>query len=89
MVLKRLPYVPFEGVSRLDLFIHLWRKEPVQIPPIAFRPVHGQVGILEELLRLGLVIGVDGDSQAGTRSDLLTVEHDRLGDQLEEFSCPG
>ena len=70
---------------RKHSLVHLGLEEPVAALPVALRPVHGGVGVSDQLLRSGRrALRDHRDPDAAAQRQLLVGHGERLGEGLED-----
>ena len=64
----RLAQIEFQRAPRLHARVHLGLEEPIGAAAVGLGAVQRQVGVLQQLVRLGAVVRRHGDADAGVRS---------------------
>jgi hypothetical protein len=86
-------FVPFEGASEatfqgqalLCLAFHVGKENLIGVFAIVLGVIHGGIGMLEEFVHVGGIIGAGADADAGADIEFVTIDQDRLGQAGDAF----
>ena len=81
---QRLAQLALQGDRATRRDVHLGGEEPVRVAPGLLRPVHRELGVLEQGLDGAAVGGGHGDADAGADVDLAGADHERRGERLAQ-----
>ncbi len=70
----RVPQVPLQRVTLLQALVHLRLEEAGGAPPVLLRPVKGDVGALQEVVRSQPVRRVERNPDAGADQELMALD---------------
>jgi hypothetical protein len=76
--------VQFEAAARLHAGVHLGLEEAECPAPLELRPVEGEVGALEQAIRVGAVARRHRDADAGADGEQLPLDHVGAADQVDD-----
>src|SRR5437762_2730541 len=68
--------------ARLHPRVHLLFEEAIDTTSPTLGPIQGEVGMLQQIVGIGAVVGRDGDADARAHHDLMTVEIEGPVDHL-------
>ena len=70
--------VCLEPETRLQLGVHLRREKPEAVAPVCFAPVQGEIGAVQQAVRLDAVRGAIAMPMLAGGGDVVTVQDERL-----------
>ncbi len=79
-----LAQVELERAARLQTLVHLALEEAMGAAAVALGEVERHVGVLQEQVGIGAVVGRDGDADAGADDDVPAIDVVRPADQLDD-----
>jgi hypothetical protein len=74
----RAPQLGFELLAALDLALHRLDEEAVGVAAVRLGAIERDVGVAQQLVRIGVVVGKDRDADADAGVHLVAVAADRL-----------
>jgi hypothetical protein len=78
---RHLDLQPF-GAPRGEL----GREEPEAVPPELLRVVHRRIGVLEQRLRVGSILGMDRESEAAAHVDVVALDDEGPAHFVEDLA---
>jgi hypothetical protein len=69
--------VALKGFTGFQISVHLRLEEPDETFAVCFRLIQSNVGVLQQLVRICCITGMDRDTEADADSDLPPLDHVR------------
>ena len=81
---EALPELALEQTGAARHEVHLGGEEAAAVAPVGLRPVHRELGVLEQAIGRLAVGREQRDPDAGAGVELLAVEHERLAEAVDQ-----
>ncbi len=89
--IERFSQPRFQGKAARRPLVQVLGEEPVLVAAVFLGVVHRRIGVLQDLFRIGPVLGEHADADAGGHGDLVVREpdgdHQALGDPVRHHGC--